>query len=117
MNIDELLELEKKQGIDEPLLLLNYDVVELENELNKYNKKHKITNDSAVISILNNCKIYNDLITNYEIGRDTKSLYLMTQLNSQIFKALTLFEIVPRPVRVNAAEKKLKLSKYQKNSG
>lgn len=113
MNIDDLFEFDNK-SIEEPLLLLNYDVVELENELNKYNKKHKISNDSAIVSIINNCRIYNNLINNYEIVKDTKSLYLMTQLNSQIFKALTLFEIVPKPVRVNAVQQKSKLSKYQK---
>lgn len=72
-----------------------YNSEELQNQLTEINAKQGIGSLAGITSIINNCKLYNMIIASFTVN-DLKQVYIITQLNSQIFKSLQQYGIVPQ---------------------
>ncbi len=108
--VEFLEKVDLNNKVDIGLELFNINT--LERNVKKYNKENGIVDNSGVIALINNCKLYNNLITNYD-GND-KKVYVIYQLNLQIVKLLSLYNIVPKSSRKNASQKSTsKISKLR----
>lgn len=71
-----------------------FAVSRIEKELKMINKLYNIKSDVAIHLLINNLKIYNDLLDKY-ISGDSKNIYLMYQMSSTIFKQLKEYNLLP----------------------
>ena len=71
-----------------------FDIKKLEKQLKNTAKETNIKADSAIFLILNNAKLYNDLVDEYNAGNTAKG-YTIYQISIAIFKYLQAFNQVP----------------------
>jgi len=85
--------MEKKDKIIDTSLK-KFQVLKIEKELLAINADKGINCQGAVQLIVNNLRLYNEVIDQYRDG-DASKLYLIYQINGQIFKQLKEFNILP----------------------
>jgi len=71
-----------------------FNITKMEKELKAKAKETDTNADGAIFLVINNMRVYNDLIDDYIAGEKIKS-YFMYQLNATIFKQLDTFGLVP----------------------
>lgn len=94
-----------------------YNIKELKEKLERYNIANNIDSNAGITCLLNTCKIYNATSKQLDFMEepDTKLIYLIVQLNSQIIKSLQLYGVMPSLSRKSQAVKSTsKLSKLKK---
>jgi hypothetical protein len=82
-----------------------FNVKKVENELQSINDNNQIETKAAIQLITNNLELYNSLVRDFKNG-DSKKVYILYQLNGQIFKQLKEFGILPSDKKNNLIEKK-----------
>ena len=70
----------------------------IEKELMEINELNGIKTKSAIQLVINNMYIYNKLLEEFQDG-DTKKVYILYQLNGQIFKQLKEFKVLPSAIK------------------
>lgn len=85
-----------------------FDTKKHEKLLKKVAKDTDTNADATIFLILNNMLLYNDLITEYESGKTSKS-YLLYQLSGSIFKQLAAFQQVPAKKEKNSSTDESKI--------
>ena len=72
----------------------------IEKQLLEINKKNGVSTNAAVQLIVNNLQLYNDLLYRYTKQDDTSLVFILYQINGQIFKQLKEFKILPSAVKM-----------------
>ena len=72
----------------------------IEKQLLQINKKNGVSTNAAVQLIVNNLQLYNDLLFRYTKQDDTSLVFILYQINGQIFKQLKEFKILPSAVKM-----------------
>jgi len=72
----------------------------IEKQLLEINKKNGVSTNAAVQLIVNNLQLYNDLLFRYTKQDDTSLVFILYQINGQIFKQLKEFKILPSAVKM-----------------
>lgn len=91
-----------------------FPVTKIEKELLDINKKSNIKSNAAVQVVINNLKIYNQLLDEYMGGKST-NIYLLYQMSSTIFKQLKEYKILPSDVQNGDGENDYEFNKFIKN--
>lgn len=78
-------------------IIKEFNTKKVEFELSKINKILGIKTKAPIQLIVNSMLLYNEIIHLYKNG-DTKKVYLIYQLNGQIFKQLKEFRILPSSI-------------------
>lgn len=82
--------------------LVQFDTAKVSKELKKICKSSNIPT-TAIELILNNMNMYNTILELFEQG-DTKKVYLLYQMNGQIFNQLKEFKLTPNKKDNGSAE-------------
>ena len=85
-----------------------FNITKMEKELKAKAKETDTNADGAIFLIINNMRLYNDLIDDYLAGEKVKS-YFMYQLNASIFKQLAAFGLVPAKIKATKKSDESKL--------
>jgi len=72
----------------------------IEKQLLEINKKNGVSTNAAVQLIVNNLQLYNDLLFRYTKQDDTSLVFILYQINGQIFKQLKEYKILPSAVKM-----------------
>jgi hypothetical protein len=75
-------------------MVKKFNIKKIEEELKEINTANDIQTTAVIQLVINNMNLYNEMLDVYK-GGDTNKVFLLYQLNGQIFKQLKEFNIMP----------------------